>query len=72
MQQTSLQQINQIRNTTSQTIKNLTNILKHNNNITTFHTGIYYLPCKDCDKHYISKTQHNLQKESINTNDQLN
>ena len=47
---------------TSQTIKNLTNISKHTNNVTTSHTGIYSIPYKDCDKHYISETQHSLEK----------
>ena len=45
-----------------QTIKNLTNILKRNNNATTGHTGIYSIPCKDCNKHDIGKTQCNLEK----------
>ena len=47
--------------TTSQTIKNFTNILKRTNNITTFHIGIYAIPCNDCDKYYIHK--HNSDKK---------
>ena len=43
-------------------------------NETTSHAGIYSIPFKDCDKHYIGKTQHNLEKriqehkQSIKTN----
>ena len=48
--------------TTSQTIKNLTNISKQTNNPTTSHAGIYSIPCKDCNKHYICETQRNLEK----------
>ena len=53
--------------TTSQTIKNLTNISKQTNNETTSHAGIYSIPRKDCNKHYIGKTQHNLGKKSTYT-----
>ena len=42
--------------TTSKTIRNHTNISKCTNNITTSHAGIYSIPCKDCDKHYIGET----------------
>ena len=48
--------------TTSQTIKNLTNIPNQTNNATTSHTGIYSIPSKDCYDHDISKTQCNLEK----------
>ena len=64
--------------TTSQTIKNFTNILKRTNNITTSYTGIYSIPCKDCDKYYIGGTQHNPEKSiykhkwSIKLNDKWN
>ena len=62
----------------TETIKNLTNITKWTNNETTSHTGIYSIPCKDCNKHYIYKTQYNLEKRiyehkrSIKTNDHQN
>ena len=61
--------------TISQTIKNLINITKWTSNEMTFHTGIYSIPCKDCNKHYISETQCNLEKriyehkQSIKTHD---
>ena len=64
--------------TTSQTIKNITNITKRTNNETTSHAGIYSIPCKDCNKHYIGETQRNLKKRihkpkrSIKTNDDRN
>ena len=64
--------------TTSQTIKNFTNITKQTNNETTSHTGIYFIPCKDCNKYYICETQYNLEKRiykhkwSIKTNDDQN
>ena len=48
--------------TISQTIKSLTNISKRSNNETTSHAGIYSIPSKNCNKHYIGETQHNLQK----------
>ena len=60
------------------TIKNPINISKHTNNITTFHTGIYSIPYKDWDKHYIGETQRNLAKRmyehkwSIELNDDQN
>ena len=61
-----------------QTIKKLTNISKRTNNETTSHAGIYSIPCKGCNKHYISETQRNLEKRiyehkwSIKTNDNWN
>ena len=61
--------------TTSQTIKNLTSISKHTNNVTTSQAGIYSIPCKNSDKHYIGQTQHHLEKriyeykQSIKLND---
>ena len=48
--------------TISQTIKDLINILKQTNNAITSHAGIYSIPCKDCNKHYIGITQKNLEK----------
>ena len=39
-----------------QIIKNLTNVSKRTNDITTFYAGIYSIPCKDYDKYYIGKT----------------
>ena len=48
--------------TTSQTIKNLTNITKWTKSETTFHAGIYSIPFKDCNKHYTGETQFNLEK----------
>ena len=48
--------------TTSQTIKNLKIITKRTNNETTSHAGIYSIPCKDCNKHYIVETLRNLEK----------
>ena len=64
--------------TTSKTIKNLTNIIKQTNNETKSHVGIYTITCKDCNKLYISETQRNLEKRiyehkrSIKTNDDRN
>ena len=58
--------------------KNLTNLTKRTNNETTSHAGIYYIPCKDCNKHYIGETQRNLEKRiyehqrSIKANDDRN
>ena len=43
--------------TRSQTIKNLTNFSKRFNNATTSHAGIYFIQCKNCNKHYIGETQ---------------
>ena len=66
-----------ITQTTSQTIRNLTNI-KRTNKETTSHAAIYSIPCKDCNKHYIGETQRNLEKiiyehkRSIKTNDDRN
>ena len=57
--------------TTSKTIKNLTKISKHTNNATISHADIYSILYKDCDKYYISKTQHNLEKR-IYLHKQLN
>ena len=78
----TLQQTNQVRNINHTnhitTIKNLTNITKWTNNKTTSHTGIYSIPCKDSNKHYIGKTQRNQEKIiyehkwSIKTNDDWN
>ena len=48
--------------TSSQTIKNLTNISKRTNKETTSHTGMYSILCKDCNKHDIGETQRNLEK----------
>ena len=48
--------------TTSQTIKNFTNISKRTNNLTTFHAGMYSILCNDCDKYYIDETQGNFDK----------
>ena len=56
----------------------LTNITKWTNNKTTSHAGIYSIPCKDSNKHYISETQCNLEKRiyehkwSIKANDNQN
>ena len=64
--------------TTSQAIKNLTNILKWTNNETTSNPGIYFIPCKDCYKHYIGENQRSLEKRIykhkrlIKTNDDRN
>ena len=48
--------------TISQTIKDLTNITKRTNRETTSHADIYSITCKDCNKHYIGKTQRNQEK----------
>ena len=67
-----------IKQTTSQTIKNFTNISKSINNITTSHAGIYSIPCNDYDKYYIGETHRNLDqriyecKQSIKLNDDRN
>ena len=67
-----------ILQTTSQTIKNPTNIIKRTHNETPSHAGIYSIACKDCNKHYISENQRNLEtriyehKRSIKTNDDRN
>ena len=67
-----------ITQTTSQTIKNLTEITKLTNNETTSHASIFFIPCKDCNKHYIGESQHNLEKRiyehkrSIKTNGDRN
>ena len=45
-----------ILQTTSQTIKNLANISKCTNSITTFHSGIYSITCNDYNKYYIGET----------------
>ena len=42
--------------TTSQTIKDLTNIPIQTNIETTSHAGIYSIPCKDYNKHCIDET----------------
>ena len=42
--------------------KKLINISKHTNSITTSHTGIYSILCKDSDEHYIGETQRSLEK----------
>ena len=47
--------------TTSQIIKDFTTICKWTSNIITSHTSIYFIPCNDCDKYYIGKTQCNLE-----------
>ena len=41
--------------TTSQTIKNVTNISKRSKNITISHAGIYFFAWKYYDRHYIDK-----------------
>ena len=58
--------------TALKTIKNLTNISKRTSNTTTSHAGIYLIPGKDSNKHYISETKRTLEKKSTNSNDQLN
>ena len=53
-------------------------LLKRTNNAIISHAGIYSIPCKDCDKHYIDETQRNLEKKiyehkrSIKLNDDRN
>ena len=46
--------------------------MKGANNEITYRKGIYSISCKDCNKHYISKTQCNLEKnqwtQTINQN----
>ena len=41
-----------------------TNMSKRTDNATTSHAGIYSIPCKDCDKYYISEK--NLRTQIIN------
>ena len=53
--------------TTSRTIKNLTNIRKQTNNNTTSHVGIYSIPCKDCNKHYIGGNPMQSRKKNLQT-----
>ena len=63
----------EIIQTTWQIFKNLTNITKRTSNETTSPAGIYSIPCKDCNKHYIVKPyaikkKKNLWTQTINQN----